>query len=127
MIQIGSYLNVIDNSGAKNVICIKVISGYKRRYANIGDIIVVSIKSLRSQRRLFSKTKKGEVHRAVVIRTKLLKAVNNFDKLGFFENAVVLLTKQNKLLGTRIFGSIPKMLRFTKFLKAASLSSGLVS
>jgi len=127
MIQSGTNINVIDNSGAKIASCIKVISGYKRRYACIGDIITITIKSLRSKRRAFSKTKKGEIYKAVVIRTKSLKKNFSGDKLGFFENSIVLLNKQNKFLGTRVFGSVPKSFRNTKFLKIASLSSGLVS
>jgi large subunit ribosomal protein L14 len=127
MIQSGTYLNVIDNSGAKVASCIKVISGYRRRYAHIGDIITISIKSLRSKRRSVSKTKKGEVYKAVVVRTKTVKKSFCGDNLGFLENSAVLLNKQNKFIGTRIFGSVPKSFRYTKFLKIASLSLGLVS
>jgi large subunit ribosomal protein L14 len=127
MIQNGTYLNIIDNSGAKEVICIKVLSGYRRRYAFIGDLITVSVKSLRLKRRAFSKTKKGEVHRALVVRTKILAKNLNSDKFGFFENSAILLNKQNTCLGTRIFGAIPKSFRYTKFLKIASISSGLIS
>ena len=126
MIQNGSFLNVIDNSGAKVIYCIKVVSGYKRRYASIGDLIVVSVKSLRSKRRAASKTKKGEVYKAVVVRIKKKFFSFNGDSLNFLENSVVLLNKQNKFIGTRIFGSVPLSLRYTKFLKIASLSSGLV-
>ena len=127
MIQNGTYLNIIDNSGAKEVICIKVLSGYRRRYAAIGDLITVSVKSLRLKRRAFSKTKKGEVHRALVVRTKTLSKNLNFDKFGFFDNSAILLNKQNTCLGTRIFGSIPKAFRYTKFLKIVSIASGLIS
>jgi len=127
MIQNGSYLNVIDNSGAKTAYCIKVVSGYKCRYAFIGNVIVISIKSLRSKRRSTSKTKKGEIYKAVIVRTKT-KIKNVFgDNINFFENSIVLLNKQYKFIGTRIFGSVPKFLRYTKYLKVASLSSGLVS
>jgi large subunit ribosomal protein L14 len=70
MIQAGTFLNVIDNSGAKNVSCIKVLSGYRRRYAGVGDLIVVSVKNLRTKRRSSSKIKKGEMSKAVVVRTK---------------------------------------------------------
>lgn len=126
MIQNGSYLNVIDNSGARVAYCIKVSFGFKRRYASIGDLIVISIKSLRTKRRSTSKTKKGEIHKAVIVRTKK-KQKNAFgDSFSFFENSIVLLNKQHKFIGTRIFGSVPKKLRYTKFLKIISLSSGLV-
>jgi len=127
MIQVGTYLNVIDNSGAKKVACIKVYNGYRRRYAVVGDVVLVSVKNLRKKRRFSSKTKKGEVHKALIVRTKSqIKTFVN-DSCIFFENSVVLLNKKNKLVGTRIFGSIPKTLRYTKFLKLVSLSSGLVS
>lgn len=127
MIQNGSYLNVIDNSGAKTVYCIKVISGFKRRYAVIGDLITVSIKVLRSKRRASSKTKKGEIYRAVIVRVRQKKNLFSGDSIKFFENSVVLLNKQNKFIGTRVFGTVPKVLRYTKFLKIISLSSGTVS
>ena len=127
MIQNGSYLNIIDNSGGKIAYCIKVVSGYKSRYAKIGGIIVVSIKSLRSKRRSTSKIKKGEVYKAVIVRTRQYQKNLLGDSINFFENSIVLLNKQYKFIGTRIFGSVPKMLRYTKYLKVASLSSGLVS
>ena len=127
MIQNGSYLHVVDNSGAKIAYCIKVLSGYKCRYAVTGDLIVISIKNLRSKRRSTSKTKKGEIYKAVVVRTKAKKKNFFGDDIIFFENSIVLLNKQYKCIGTRIFGSVPKFLRYTKFLKIASLSSGLVS
>jgi large subunit ribosomal protein L14 len=127
MIQNGSYLNVIDNSGAKIAYCIKVVSGYRSRYAFIGNIIVISIKSLRSKRRSSSKTKKGEIYKAVIVRTKTNQKNVFGDNINFFENSVVLLNKQYKFIGTRVFGSVPKSLRYTKYLKLASLSSGLVS
>ena len=126
MIQNGTYISVVDNSGAKTALCIKVLSGFRRRYANIGDTIMVSIKSLRGKRRLVSKTKKGEIYKAVVIRTKSTKSFFSGDSLHFFENSVILLNKQNKLLGTRIFGAVPRLFRYTKFLKIASLAAGLV-
>jgi len=127
MIQSGTYLNIVDNSGARIAFCIKVLSGYRRRYAYTGDVITISIKSLRSKRRASSKTKKGEIHKALIIRTKIQKKIFSGDKLQFTENSAVLLHKQNKFLGTRIFGSVPKLFRFTKYLKIISLSSGIVN
>ena len=126
MIQKGTYLNVIDNSGAKDVCCIQVLKGYRKRYATIGDIIIVSIKSLRLKRRSLSKIKKGEVSKALVVRTKVSKNSYSFESSNFFENSVVLLNRQNKLLGTRIFGVVPKYFRYTKFLRIVSLASGFV-
>lgn len=126
MIQSGSFLSVIDNSGAKSVICIKVLSGYKRRYAFVGDLIMVSIKNLRSQRRASSKAKKGEIYKALVVRIKTKVKIFNSDTYSFFENSVVLLSKQNKCVGTRVFGILPKSFRFSKFLKIVSISSGVL-
>lgn len=125
MIQHGSIFKVVDNSGAKIAYCIKVSSGYKRRYALMGDIITVSIKGLRLKRRAFSKIKKGEIYKAIVIRTKSIKKNFNGDFFSYFENSVVLLNKKNKFIGTRVFGSISKYFRHTKYLKLISLSSGL--
>jgi large subunit ribosomal protein L14 len=125
MIQTGTFLNVIDNSGAKNVLCIKVLSGYKRRYAKIGDLIVVSVKNLRSKRRATSKIKKGEISKAVVVRTKSKVRSFSGEHINFFENSVVLLNNQKKPIGTRIFGCLPKTFRFTKYLRLVSLSAGL--
>ena len=127
MIQVGTYLNVVDNSGAKKACCLKVLKGYQRRYAFPGDIIVVSIKSLRSKRRSTSKAKKGQIFKALVVRTKArIKKSFSGESLNFFENSVVLLNNQNKLIGTRIFGTLPKFFRYTKFLKLTFLALGLV-
>lgn len=124
MVQSGTYLNVVDNTGAKIACCIKVIGGYRKRYASVGDIICVSVKSLRARRDLNLKVKKGEVLKAVVVRTKCSTRTYCNDSFSFFENAVVLINAQNKLLGSRVFGLIPKSFRFTKFLKILSISSG---
>ena len=128
MIQKGTYLNVQDNSGARLVQCIKISKGYKSRYSYIGDLILVSIKKLRTKRRLLSKVKKGQICKALIIRTKTkFKLLNNGNFQSFTENSVVLLNKQNKLIGTRIFGLVPKKLRYTKFFRLISLSSGVIS
>jgi large subunit ribosomal protein L14 len=127
MIQKGTFLNIIDNSGAKFGICIHVYSGYKSRYAGIGSTILVSIKTLRSKRRVSSKIKKGEMYKALIVRTK--KPLNTFSggSISFLDNSIILLNKQNKFIGTKVFGSIPKSFRYSKFLRIASLSAGLVS
>ena len=127
MIQKGTYLNVIDNSGAKVVGCIQVKKGFKQRYASIGDIIIVSIKSLRNKRRSTSKVKKGDVLKALIVRTKISVSDYSNKSIKFFENSVILLTNNNKPIGTRIFGSLPKFFRYTKHFKIASLSAGLTS
>lgn len=127
MIQVGTVLNVVDNSGGRKVRCIKVPLGYKRRYARVGNVIVVSVKSLRAKRRATSKVKKGEIFRALIVRTQS-KSVNfSGESIQFLENSVVLLNKQNKLLGSRIFGSIPGLFRYSKHLRVVSLCAGLVN
>jgi large subunit ribosomal protein L14 len=125
MIQKGSKLTVIDNSGARLVSCIHVPGGYRRRYAFIGDNIVVSVKKLRNKRKLFSKVKKGDVIKALIIRTKKCLKSYSADHLSFKENSVVLFNKQNKLIGTRLFGIIPLYFRYTRYLKLVSLTSGI--
>lgn len=127
MIQVGTLLKVLDNSGAKIVSCIKVLSGYKRRYAKLGDQIIVSVKQLRTKRRAFSKVKKGEIYHALILKTKSAKCYKFGDNIAFFENAALLLNKQNKLIGTRVFGAVHKHFRYTKYLKFLFLAMGLIS
>ena len=126
MIQKGTYLKVIDNSGAKKASCIHVVGGYRKRYGKTGDIIVVSIKSLRSKRREVSKIKKGDVVKALIVQTKVYHPSYSNEIVSFFENSVVLLNNQNKLLGTRVFGPIQNTFRYTKYLRILSLSSGVI-
>ena len=126
MIQAGTNLNVADNSGAKKVRCIKVFFGYKRRYASIGDLVTVSVTSIRKKRKSTSKAKKGDLHKALVVRTKCgLKSMSG-ERIKFSENSVVLLGKQSKFIGTRILGSLPVYFRYTKFLRVLSLANGLI-
>jgi len=124
MIQKGTFLNVIDNSGAKSVCCIRIIGGYQKRYASLGDILIVSVKTLRNKRRFSSKVKKGDVLRAAIVRTKSKITSFSGNFLSFKDNSVVLMNKQNKVIGTRVFGSVPKQLNYTKLLKIVSLSAG---
>jgi len=126
MIQVGTELKVVDNSGAKIVYCIKVLNGFQRRYAKLGDVILVSVKQLRSKRKAFSKVKKGEIYKALILSTKKLTNHKYGDAILFFENSVVLLNKQNKLIGTRIFGGMYKYFRYTKYLKFLFLAKGLI-
>ena len=125
MIQINTNLNVIDNSGAKTVYCIGLGSGFKKKFASTGDIIVVSIKNLRNKRKLNSKVLKGDILHALIIRTNVV-IFNKFsgDSFHFKENAVVLLTRQNKFLFTRVFGAIPAFFRYSKYLRVITMSSG---
>ncbi len=126
MIQVGTYLKVCDNTGAKDVCCVKVMKGYRKRYAGIGDVVLVSIKSLRSKRRSKSKVQKGVLTRALILRTK--SKVKNMDgsEMSFLTNSAVLLNRQNRPIGTRILGGVPRMIRYTRYMKVASMASGLL-
>jgi len=126
MIQIGSTLNIIDNSGAKLGACIRIITGYKAKYAGIGDTILVSIKKVRKNRRDLTKVTKGKMFKALILRVKVNTKKNNGNSYKFLENAAILLTKQNKLIGTRILGLITKEFRYTKFSRLLILSAGIV-
>jgi large subunit ribosomal protein L14 len=118
MIQMQTTLGVADNSGAKKVMCIKVLGGSRRRYAGIGDIIKVSVKEAIPR----GKVKKGEVYNAVVVRTR--KGVRRPDGslIRFDGNAAVLLNNQEQPIGTRIFGPVTRELRGEKFMKIISLA-----
>lgn len=124
MIQQQTILRVADNSGAKYVKCIKVLGGFKRKFAFTGDIIVVSVFRLRNKFKLTSKVKKGEVYKAIILKTKQ----NYQNKTGFKnisnDNSVCLINKQGKPIATRIFGLIPRSLKKHKWIKISSLSTG---
>ena len=118
MIQMRTFLTVADNSGAKTVQCIKVLGGSKRRYANIGDVIKVSIKEAIPR----GKVKKGEVHSAVIVRTRKEVYRNDGSAIRFDKNAAVLINKQLEPIGTRIFGPVTRELRAKQFMKIVSLA-----
>ncbi len=118
MIQMTSVLDVADNSGAKKVYCIKVLGGSRRRYAGIGDIIVVSIREAIPG----AKVKKGEVSRAVIVRTRKELARSDGSSIKFDGNSAVLVDKQNEPIGTRIFGPVARELRAKRFMKIISLA-----
>lgn len=118
MIQQQSNLEVADNSGARRVMCIKVIGGSQRRYASVGDVIVVSIKEAIPR----GKVKKGEVHRAVIVRTRRDIHRPDGSAIRFDKNAAVLITKDNEPIGTRIFGPVTRELRAKQFMKIVSLA-----
>jgi len=126
MISQRTILKVSDNSGAKTVRCLKVLGGFKKKYASLGDIIVVSIQQLRNKSKKTSKVKKKEVHRALIIRTKVKFSKKNGYKKFFKENAVALINKHENPIGTRILGPMPKYLKRKKLQKFISLSTGLV-
>ncbi len=118
MIQMQTKLGVADNSGAKKLSCIKVLGGSRRRYASLGDLIIVSVKEALPN----SKVKKGEVHRAVVVRVKKNIRRPDGSYIRFDENSAVLISRQNEPIGTRIFGPVARELRAKNFMKIISLA-----
>ncbi|GFK95640.1 MAG: 50S ribosomal protein L14 [Desulfovibrio sp.] len=118
MIQVESVLDVADNSGAKKVACIKVLGGSRRRYASVGDIIVVSVKEAMPH----SKVKKGQVMKAVIVRTKKEVGRPDGTYIKFDNNSAVLLSAQLEPVGTRIFGPVARELRLKNFMKIVSLA-----
>jgi large subunit ribosomal protein L14 len=118
MIQSQTRLEIADNSGAKEIMCIEVLGGSRRRYAGVGDIIVASVKDAIPK----GKMKKGEVARAVVVRTKSPVRRSDGSVIRFDSNAAVIINKQNEPIGTRIFGPVTRELRQVKMMKIISLA-----
>jgi large subunit ribosomal protein L14 len=118
MIQMQSMLEVADNTGARRVMCIKVLGGSKRRYAHIGDVIKVSVKDAAPRGRV----KKGEIYNAVVVRTRHGVRRDDGAKVAFDTNAAVLLNAKLEPIGTRIFGPVTRELRTERFMKIVSLA-----
>lgn len=122
MIQMSSILDVADNSGAKKVYCIKVLGGSRRRYASVGDVIIVSIREAIPG----SKVKKGDVARAVIVRTSKEIARPDGSFIRFDENSAVLINKENEPIGTRIFGPVARELRAKRFMRIVSLAPEVI-
>ena len=122
MIQEFTRLRVADNTGAKTGMCIRVLGGSARKYARVGDVIVITIKSVLPR----SDIKQGSIHRAVVVRTKKEYRRKDGSYIRFDENACVLISRENEPLGTRIFGPVARELRDRKFMKIVSLTSEVV-
>jgi large subunit ribosomal protein L14 len=118
VIQTTSVLDVADNSGAKKVFCIKVLGGTRRRYATIGDVIIVSIREALPG----AKVKKGDVARAVIVRTRRELARSDGSYIKFDGNSAVLINTENEPIGTRIFGPVARELRAKRFMKIISLA-----
>jgi large subunit ribosomal protein L14 len=118
MIQVETRLEVADNSGARSVQCIKVLGGSKRKIASVGDIIVVSVKEAIPRGRV----KKGDIHKAVIVRTAKEIRRSDGTAIRFDRNAAVLINNQNEPIGTRIFGPVTRELRARKFMKIISLA-----
>jgi large subunit ribosomal protein L14 len=126
MIQQQTILKVSDNSGAKTAKCIKVLGGFKKKYAKLGDIIIVSVQKLRNKSKNTSKVKKGEVYKALIIRTKTKYIKKDGTQIWFNENSITLLNKQENPIGTRVLGPMAKVLKKKQFQKILSISSGLI-
>jgi len=122
MIQTETRLSVADNSGAKVVSCIKVLGGSRRRYASLGDVIIVTVK----QALPHSKVKKGDVLRAVVVRTSKEVGRRDGTYIKFDDNSAVLINAQREPIGTRIFGPVARELRAKNFMKIASLAPEVI-
>jgi large subunit ribosomal protein L14 len=118
MVQTTTTLDVADNSGAKKIMCIRVLGGTKRKYASLGDVIIVSVKEAIAN----SKVKKGEVARAVIVRTKKEVSRQDGSYIRFDSNSAVLVDKDNEPIGTRIFGPVARELRAKRFMKIISLA-----
>ena len=118
MIQIQSTLFVADNSGAKSIQCIKVLGGSKRRFASIGDVIVITVKDAIPR----GKVKKGEIHKAVIVRTSKEISRTDGSSIRFDKNSAVLINNNGEPLGTRIFGPVTRELRSKKYMKIISLA-----
>jgi large subunit ribosomal protein L14 len=118
MIQMQTVMDVADNSGAKKIMCVKVLGGSRRRYASIGDIVVVSVREALPN----SKVRKGEVARAVIVRTAKEIERPDGSYIRFDNNSAVLITPQGEPIGTRIFGPVARELRQKKFMKIISLA-----
>jgi len=122
MIQVESRLTVADNSGAKTVYCIKVLGGSRRRYASVGDIIVVSVKEAIPN----AKVKKGDVLKAVVVRTKKEIRRSDGSFIRFDDNSAVVINQNREPIGTRIFGPVARELRAKRFMKIISLAPEVI-
>ncbi len=122
MIQLRTNLVIADNSGARKGQCIKILGGSGRRYATIGDIVVIAIKEAQKN----SNVKKGEIKKAVVVRTKKAVGRPNGSYIKFDDNAAVLVDAQKEPVGTRIFGPVARELRARRFMKIVSLAPGVL-
>jgi large subunit ribosomal protein L14 len=126
MIQQNTILKVLDNSGAKTVRCIKVLGGFKKKIAKLGDLIVVSIQQVRNNTKSNIKVKKKEVYQALVILTKVGYTKKTGFKDSFFENSVILINKQGNPVGTRILGPLSRTLKKKSFQKILSIASATI-
>jgi large subunit ribosomal protein L14 len=124
MIQAQTVFRVSDNSGAKKVRCIKVLGGFRRKVASLGDVVIVSIRRVKQHKKKKIKVKEGDVCYGVITRIKSHYQRQNFSSFSCKENSLVLLNSARKPIGTRVIGPVPKEFRSSKFMRIASLSAG---
>jgi large subunit ribosomal protein L14 len=126
MIQPKSILRVSDNSGAKTVRCIRILGGFKKKYAKLGDFIIVSVQNLRNRSKNTSKVKKHDIYKALIVKTKVgFKRLSGV-RFTYVNNSVVLMNKQGNPIGTRITCPLPKFFKTKKYQKFTSISPGLI-
>ena len=127
MVQQKTILKVYDNSGAQAVKCLKVLGGFKKKYAELGDIIVVSVKQLKNKSKKTSKVRKKEIYKALIVKTKKkLRTKTGYEKFFKKNNSVILLNKQENPVGTRILGAMPRNLKKKKLQKFTNIAAGLI-
>ena len=125
MIQKETYLNIIDNTGVKKVSCIHIYGGYRKRYAHVGDIVLTAVKSVKSKNVEDLKFKKGDIAKVLILYSNNIQKTFYSHNLKNYENAGVVISASNKIVGSRIFGSVSSTFRFSKYLKVVTLSKGL--
>ena len=126
MIHQQTKLKVADNSGAKSVKCIKVLGGFKRNFTKYGETIIISVQQLRNKSKFLSKVRKGEIYKAVILKSKKKTLRKDGSTFNHNENSVFLLNKQGKPLATRIISPITKELKTKKFSKLINIASGII-
>ena len=126
MIQPRTVLKVSDNSGAKTVRCIRVLGGFKKKYAKLGDFIIVSVQKLRNKSKNKSKVRKHDIYKALVVKTKIGFKKLSGVRLCYVDNSVVLINKQSNPIGTRITSPLPRFFKTKKYQKFTSISPGLI-
>jgi large subunit ribosomal protein L14 len=126
MIQPKSILKVADNSGARTVRCIRILGGFKKKYAKLGDFIIISVQNLRNRARNKSKVKKHDVYKALIVKTKIGFKKLSGTRFNYIDNAVVIMNKQGNPIGTRITCPLPKFFKTKKYQKFTSISPGLI-
>jgi len=124
MIQKGTSLNISDNTGVKKIACIHLCKGFKKKTSFPGELIIASVKKVNPKKQNM-KIKKGDIVKALILRTKHINLYNILERTMSQENSAIIISNQNKILGTRIFGNVKREFRTTKFLKIISMAKGI--